>query len=237
MKIRQTLRDFFVRNEVAWEIFMVILALVFLGINVAEYFVSLSQEAIELIVFMDWGINVFFGIEFVTRLLVAPSWKIHLKVHWLDGVAVLPSIQWFRITRLAYVARLLRFTRLARVWSSLDRLDFDIRTFIQLNGLEWILLGLTGIMIVSASLLYVFESPVNDQIVTFWDALYAAMVTWTTPGYGNIYPITANGRICGLVLIVSGLITWGVLIANLAAFLANRTLLERGTNPAITEMQ
>lgn len=102
--------------------------------------------------------------------------------------------------------------------------------------MQWMLLALTLIMLISSGLIFFFEQPVNEKIQTYWDALYASLVTWTTPGYGDIVPITVSGRVCGLVLIISGLLTWGLLIANLAAFLASQRT-ARCKNPAIAELQ
>ncbi len=62
-------------------------------------------------------------------------------------------------------------------------------------------------------------------------------MTWTTPGYGDIVPITTTGRVCGLVLIISGLITWGVLVANLASFFLAKRLDRVSTDPAIDDLQ
>jgi len=98
-------------------------------------------------------------------------------------------------------------------------------------------LVLSLIMLASSGLLFYFERPVNDEIKTYWDALYASLVTWTTPGYGDILPVTTGGRISGLVLIISGLITWGLLIANLAAFLTSWRTQRQGKDPGIADLQ
>jgi hypothetical protein len=99
------------------------------------------------------------------------------------------------------------------------------------------LLVLTCIMLASSVLLFYAERGVNEKINNYWDALYASLVTWTTPGYGDIAPVTTTGHIFGLVLIISGLITWGILIANLAAFLTARKAEASIINPAIREIQ
>ena len=43
------------------------------------------------------------------------------------------------------------------------------------------------------------------------------MVTVTTVGYGDIYPITAGGRIIGSFLMITGIAILGVLISTLGA--------------------
>jgi voltage-gated potassium channel len=236
MKLRMRLQDFFAEHAVGWELFMIALAGIYVGFDAASIFVNFTPVMLDFMRLADIAISVIFALEFVTRLLIATARWTYIETHWLDLVAAFPAVHWLRITRLIYVFRCLRFPRTEGVCNSMDRLEEDIMSFLRLNGLEWILLALTGSMVVSSWLFYYFEHPVNDKIVTYWDALYASLVTWTTPGYGDIFPVTENGRICGLVLIISGLVTWGVLIANLSAFLSNRRKTENIDSPVVLEL-
>ncbi len=60
------------------------------------------------------------------------------------------------------------------------------------------------IMFLTAYAFYYFEKDVNDQVSTYWDALWWAICTVSTVGYGDIVPITGPGRIAGAILIISG---------------------------------
>ena len=57
-------------------------------------------------------------------------------------------------------------------------------------------------LFVSALLVFNVEP---ETFNTFWDALYWAAVSLTTVGYGDIYPVTALGRLVGTVIAFSGL--------------------------------
>jgi len=237
MKLRKLLAHFFDTYEVAWESFMMALAVVFVVVGFLPDFLHFSSGGLAILDGVDLGITFFFILEFVTRISVASSRLGYLKEHWLDLVAILPVMRWLRVARLVRVFRLLRIARMARVIRSLDGLGFNLAQFAKLNGLQWMLLALTVIMLVSSGLLFFAEHGVNEKINNYWDALYASLVTWTTPGYGDIAPVTTAGHIFGLVLIISGLITWGILIANLAAFLTARRVEASAINPAIREIQ
>ena len=237
MRFRELIEGFFDSHEMAWEIFMVVLAIVFVVVGFLPDFFDFSDDELILLENVDWRITAFFALEFITRITAAPSRKAYLKEHWLDLIAILPVVRWLRVARLARIIRLLRVVRLIRVFSSLDYFGLNLARFVKLNGMQWMLLALTVIMLVSSALLFFFEHTVNEKIRTYWDALYASLVTWATPGYGDISPITTSGRICGMVLIISGLVTWGLLIANLAAFLAARRAEKREADSAITELQ
>lgn len=237
MKLRKMLVYFFDTYETAWELFMVGLAIIFVIIGFLPDLFHFSDRGIAILGSIDSGITVFFILEFVTRISISSFRLSYLKEHWLDLVAILPVIRWLRAMRLVRVLRLSRITRLARVIRLLKVLGFNVSQFARLNGLQWILLLLTGIMLASSGLLFYYERGVNEKINTYWDALYASLVTWMTPGYGDIAPVTTAGHIFGLVLILSGLITWGILIANLAAFLTSRKEVQGRVSPAIREIQ
>lgn len=79
------------------------------------------------------------------------------------------------------------------------------------------------VVLVSSSLFYYLESPVNPLVETFMDAVWWAFATITTVGYGDINPITFEGRILGILLMLLGtalFATYTALFAN--AILGNR---------------
>lgn len=66
------------------------------------------------------------------------------------------------------------------------------------------------------------------------------MITWAGAGYGDIAPVTNIGRILGMVLVISGVTTWGLLIGNLSAFLSARSaemIAREGPEPSVGELK
>lgn len=53
---------------------------------------------------------------------------------------------------------------------------------------------------------YTHEQAVNPNVSTWFDALWWGMSTVTTVGYGDIVPMTIEGRITGIFLMLTGLI-------------------------------
>ena len=94
--------------------------------------------------------------------------------------------------------------------------------FSRLNGVDWMFLALISIMLLISALFFFAEHAVNPAVKNYWDALYIAIYTWATPGFGNIFPMTNLGRVCGILLVMTGIVTWGLFIANLAAFFTVR---------------
>lgn len=60
------------------------------------------------------------------------------------------------------------------------------------------------IMFLSAYVFFYFENSLNNNVDTYWDALWWALCTVSTVGYGDIVPLTGIGRITGAFLIIFG---------------------------------
>lgn len=61
-------------------------------------------------------------------------------------------------------------------------------------------------LLVAIAFFYQFEKNVNAQVDSWLDALWWGVSTITTVGYGDIVPVTMQGRIIGLFLMLSGVL-------------------------------
>lgn len=81
------------------------------------------------------------------------------------------------------------------------------------------LLTVVVIMLVCSGLVLLFERNAHGSTIhNFPDALWWAIVTVTTVGYGDTYPVTAAGRGVAVVLMLTGIGLIGVLTATVASF-------------------
>ena len=60
------------------------------------------------------------------------------------------------------------------------------------------------------------------NITTFGNALWWAVETITTVGYGDYYPVTLPGRLVAVSLMISGITVLGLVTATLASWLLDR---------------
>jgi voltage-gated potassium channel len=126
----------------------------------------------------------------------------------IDLVSVLPFWFGFMIPselRVILIFRIVRFLKLARyspaIRSLLDALYSERRA---LFGCVIILLGTA---LIAASLMHLAERGVQpDKLGTIPDAMWWAIVTLGTIGYGDVVPITPLGKIIASVTIFGGLI-------------------------------
>jgi voltage-gated potassium channel len=107
------------------------------------------------------------------------------------------------LIRLARVARLAMATRGAR------RL---------LERLGMVTLVAACVVVVGAAVGYRAEHATNPGFKTFGDALWWAVVTLTTVGYGDIVPTSTAGRIDGVMIMFAGVAMLGLLAGSLASF-------------------
>lgn len=122
----------------------------------------------------------------------------------IDLVAILPFVLGFVDTRFLRLIRWLRILRLARF--------FEQKTwFSKLSGSEGlifarILFTLFSIIFIYSGAIYQAEHEVNSQdFVTFLDAVYFAVVTMTTVGFGDITPVSEAGRGLTIMMILTGI--------------------------------
>jgi voltage-gated potassium channel len=139
---------------------------------------------------------------------------------WLAGQSGLVNLRLLRILRLQRVLKDLE--TFARFQTALGLKVREIQNY-QLQ-LARVVLSLFTLVSVSTGLIYTFEHVVNPQIPDYFTALYFGLTTLTTVGFGDITPITPEGK-----LVVSGSILAGVAIIPAQAASLVEALYERQT--------
>ncbi len=163
------------------------------------------DNACEAVVWVTW-VMVF--VDLAARVLLAHHRWQFIREHPLDvAVVVLP------------ILRPLRLLRLVTLLSVLNRYAGSSMR------------GKVGLYLVSSVSLIVFVSAVaildvergrGGPIQSFGDALWWAVTTITTVGYGDMYPVTTAGRFIAVGLMFAGIATLGVVTASFASWLVER---------------
>ncbi|KAJ8614305.1 hypothetical protein CTAYLR_010133 [Chrysophaeum taylorii] len=156
-------------------------------------------------------LSVLFAADFAVRCFASPSLG---ALELIDLASFLPL----------FLESNLSFLRLVRVLR-LQRLLSDVQTFGRFRAalglppsettetsleLARVLLSLFTLLFVASGLIYTAEHEVNDSINDFFTALYFGLTTLTTVGFGDIVPVTPNGR-----LVVSFSILVGIAVIPL----------------------
>jgi len=162
---------------------------------------------------VEWVITGVFLVEFVARFGASRDRPRYLRGHWIDLAALVPTVRGVRLFRLLRLLRLLRaFAGLYRALSHVERLARH-------RGLAWIFSAWLGVMVICSLVLYAAEKGVNQAIDSPLDALWWGVVTLTTVGYGDVYPVTPEGRIAAAVLMLLGISLFAAITATITSFL------------------
>lgn len=195
---------------------MLVLALAMVPLLVLPLVLSLPSGVETTFVAMDWFIWAAFAFEYVVRLVLTDRRWRFIRRNWPDLlIIVLPFLRPLRIVR---SARALRLLRLGRLVSALSKAGQQGQRLLVRHKLHYAVLFTMVVVVGAAALGLAAEEGSGGSIDSFGDALWWAVTTVTTVGYGDMFPVTPAGRGIGAFLMVAGIALFGVLTANVAAF-------------------
>jgi len=156
---------------------------------------------VQLITVIDYVAWVAFAGDYVIRLRLAPDRWLFVRTHPLDLAAVaLPVLRTLRVV--AAIARVAALSQRGRA----ERLLITTSTVV----------GTIVLACAAAGLEAERDAP-GTNLRSFPDAIWWALTTVTTVGYGDRYPVTGEGRIIGVILMIVGIATMGTVTAALAS--------------------
>lgn len=123
-------------------------------------------------------------------------------------------MSFFRAFRLVRAIRIVRMLRGVKALIPIIRRIGMSRTQ---NILISYVIILTIVMMYCSLAFYSFEKGVNPNVNEFFDAIWWAFISITSVGYGDIYPLTFEGRIIGIVLTLLGMGLFSLITAGLAS--------------------
>ena len=117
-------------------------------------------------------------------------------------VASIPNVDVLRWGRLVRVLRIIRLLRAVRSVHKVLTMTFQNK--VQGGAVS---LALTGFLLIAFSSISILicERQDDANIKTPEDAVWWSITTMTTVGYGDKYPVTTEGRIIGMILMVAGI--------------------------------
>jgi voltage-gated potassium channel len=196
-------------------IIVLILSIYVLVALIIDTFVKLPAEVSELLSIVDNIICVFFLIEFSIRLIQAENKLKFMRWGWLDLLSSIPTFDMLRAGRAFRLIRLLRVLRAFR--STKNIINHIYKNLTQGAFTTVAVIALLMVIFSAISILQVETDP-NSKIKTAEDAIWWAFVTVTTVGYGDLYPVTTEGRIIASALMIVGVGTFGTLTGFLASW-------------------
>jgi voltage-gated potassium channel len=210
--MRDRYNAFIQRHEIAWELGMAFLAIIYVAVGFALDAPHPSTAgALET---LDLALTIVFASEFVSRVVASRDRRAYVRGHWIDALALIPVARGIRLARLARVLRLTRFfAGTYRAMATAERMRGS-------EGITRVVAAWATVTAICCVAFYAVEAGPNPDLHEPLDALWWGVSTLSTVGYGDITPVTPEGRLVAGALMILGIGLFGAITA-----IATNTLL------------
>jgi voltage-gated potassium channel len=198
-------------------LFTLALSLFALGILAVDALFQLDPRTHEIIAWLDNGVCLLFFLDFLVTF-----WRAEKKAEyffrwgWIDLLSSIPMVdelRWGRLARVLRIFRLLRGLRSAKLLSELVVLRRHESALLSAALISILLVVFSAIAILQ------LESAPASNIRSAEDALWWSITTITTVGYGDLYPVTSEGRLLAAAMMIAGVGLFGALSGLVASLL------------------
>jgi voltage-gated potassium channel len=152
-----------------------------------------------------WAVWAVFVVDYLVRLVLARrTWRFVYR-HPLDLLIV--------------AAPFFRFLRLLRLVAAISTLGRVLRDDFRGRVGSYLIVSVSLLSIVAALGVYEAERDAPEaSILTFGDSLWWVLTTITTVGYGDLSPVTTEGRLVAAGLMLAGIAVLGTVTAAIATW-------------------
>jgi voltage-gated potassium channel len=204
------------RNH-SYLLFILILSILALLALAAEATMPVTAGTRTILQYADLVVCSVFFLDFLLLLYYAKDRKRYLLTWgWIDLASCIPmldTLRWGRTARIMRIFRVLRGVRSAKVIT-----DFILERRAHSAMLAATLVTITLIAVGAISILH-FEAGIESSTInTAEDALWWAIVTITTVGYGDKVPVTSEGRFVAAILMIAGVGLFGTFSGFVASW-------------------
>jgi voltage-gated potassium channel len=207
---------------------MVLLGLASIIILILEIVTTLNIAQYTWLGTIDLIVSLIFFGDLFLHYHLSPNKATFFQRHWYDLLAAIPitsavaifltSFQIIPALTLLHIFRLIRLIVRMRILLEVS-LEYTRHAY-----LIYVFTTMSFIIFTGAAGFFFFEFGTNPNVKSYWDAVWWAVVTSTTIGYGDIFPITTGGRIIAIFVMLIGITALGTFIATIDSFLLGRRL-------------
>ncbi|MDF1810444.1 MAG: ion transporter [Phycisphaerales bacterium] len=198
---------------------------------------------------LEWIFTILFTIEYILRLMVVRKPLRYATSFFgiIDLLSILPAFigvllpgsgsERLMIVRTLRLLRIFRVFKLARYLSEATALREAF--FISRHKIAVFMTTVMIVILIASALMHVVESSAgNEDFESMPSAMYWAIITMTTVGYGDIIPITVVGKATTAALVLVGysmiIVPTGILSAEIAGATKSGSAISTRSCPSCT---
>lgn len=237
MNLRKIVQDADTRAGRSFDLVVLILIVLSLVTFSLETLPELPRAARSAFEFSEIVITLLFTLEYGLRIATAPRKKDYIFSFYgiVDLIAILPFYVASGIDlRALRVVRMLRVFRILKL-AGYSNAAVDFGRAMRVAKEQFVIFGFAALILlyVSAAGIYYFEHEAQpDSFASIFHSLWWAVATLTTVGYGDVYPITAGGKIFTFLVLMWGL---GIVAVPAGIIASSLSSLTRGDDESIVE--
>lgn len=198
----------------AYDLFVAALATAAITLMTLRLTLDDFDEKAILLDKIDYGICALFFMDFIRSLVREKrTWRYLYTWGWLDLLSSIPAIPAFRYLRFARILRVLRIIRSLKMLVQVVKRDRPAAIFALI-----IFSGIILFTMICVGVLNYEQNAPGATIKTADDVLWWAIVTCSTVGYGDEYPVTEQGRTLAALLMVLGIGAFATATTALGVF-------------------
>ena len=195
-----------------FDVWLLIFILLSCMLPILETIPNVQVRYGAILVPLEWIFTIMFTVEYVLRIYSAKKRLKYISSSWgiIDLLAIVPTYLaiLYPAIHLFTTIRIIRLIRIFRVFKLSKYLSGGHTMIVALKSsrpkIIVFLLLVILLSVVLGTVMYIIEGPYNSDFNTIPDAIYWAIVTLTTVGYGDVVPVTILGKMISSLIMILG---------------------------------
>ena len=199
----------------------ILIDLISLALMTIGLYVGIQPNTVYLVGIFDLIISFFVFLDLIFwRIRNNESKWQFLQDNWAFIISIIPltfiSFNLYQFFDLAFIIGLIGLVKICALIIVLIKSARSFRKYPSKTKLDYATLALSLVLIIGSYIFFITEKGINPEVPNYESAMWFAIVSMTTVGYGDIVPATLTGRIIAVIFILSGMAYVSLVTATLA---------------------
>lgn len=200
---------------------VIIFLLLFNGVLLVLSIINtLKPTTLNTLSLIDLAISIFLLILFIWSIFQVKDKGHYIWSHWTLFLSFVPiyflAIQ-FNLLDEMFVVKALNILKVLSLYFFARKFSQDVLRYQKKTRLVYALALFLMVLTICSLVFFYAEHGVNPEVSTFEDSIWYVLQTITTVGYGDIIPITAVGKVTGIISMLSALVLTSI-VTSVATF-------------------